>query len=194
MHSCNTFVSLRTSASFSYMGHLQKDAARQNKRGGITIHRTGEINHRSCRPPRISPLSMAVETLPSTSLPAESRIGYGPDSSGPYPIRSAEGRRGARRAQRPEFRLPPSPKTPASPFLNPEPCSLTPVPCSSTPVFLSSPSTPKNHPNSHQLNHINPKNSWHSSFPPTRTIKVRGKVPFKLWKSNRIPASITQMF
>jgi hypothetical protein len=37
---------------------------------------------------------------------------------------------------------------------------------------VSSLSTPQNPPNSHQLNHINPKNSWHSSFPPTRIIKA----------------------
>jgi hypothetical protein len=39
---------------------------------------------------------------------------------------------------------------------------------------VSSPSTPQNPPNSHQLNHINPKNSWHSSFPPPRIIKAVG--------------------
>jgi hypothetical protein len=39
-------------------------------------------------------------------------------------------------------------------------------------IAVSRPSTPKNPPNSHQPNHINLKNSWHSSFPPTRIIKA----------------------
>ena len=53
-------------------------------------------------------------------------------------------------------------------------CSLFSVPCSLFPVFLSSPSTLQNPSNHHPNNHLPPKNSWHSSFPPTRIIEVGG--------------------
>ena len=41
-------------------------------------------------------------------------------------------------------------------------------------IFLSSPSTLQNPPNQLHTNHLKLKNSWHSSFPPTRIIKSWG--------------------
>jgi hypothetical protein len=37
---------------------------------------------------------------------------------------------------------------------------------------MSSPSTPKNQPNSHPVNNFHPKNSWHSSYAPLDTINI----------------------
>ena len=39
-------------------------------------------------------------------------------------------------------------------------------------IRVSSPCAPKNPSNPHCANHFPPKNSWHTSFPPTRIIKV----------------------
>jgi hypothetical protein len=39
-------------------------------------------------------------------------------------------------------------------------------------IRVSSPSTPQNPPNQHQLNHFPPKNSWHSSYAPLDTINI----------------------
>jgi hypothetical protein len=39
-------------------------------------------------------------------------------------------------------------------------------------IPLSSPSTPKNPANHHPINHIPPKNSWHSSYAPSCIIEV----------------------
>jgi hypothetical protein len=42
-------------------------------------------------------------------------------------------------------------------------------------ILMSSPSEPKNPNNPSPINHFPPKNSWHSSFPPTRIIKSVSK-------------------
>ena len=42
-------------------------------------------------------------------------------------------------------------------------------------IPVSRPSNPKNRTNSHSFNHIPHKNSWHSSFPPSRIIKSVSK-------------------
>jgi len=39
-------------------------------------------------------------------------------------------------------------------------------------IRMSSPSMPENPHNQHRINHFPPKNSWHSSYAPTRRIKV----------------------
>src|SRR5208283_551351 len=48
--------------------------------------------------------------------------------------------------------------------------SLTPYPLPL--FFLSTPSTPKYFHNRHSTNYLRKKNSWHTSFPPSRIIKV----------------------
>ena len=49
--------------------------------------------------------------------------------------------------------------------------------------FLSTPSTLQNPPNPHPTNHFPHKNTWHTSFPPTRIIKV----VIKTQRPGRVP-------
>jgi hypothetical protein len=79
-------------------------------------------------------------------------------------FRSAEGRSGARSAERPNCRPPSRHKSPPLSF-----------PQNPQQIRMSTPSTLQNPPNPHPINHFPPKNTWHSSYAPTRRIKVGEK-------------------
>ena len=55
---------------------------------------------------------------------------------------------------------------------------------------VSSPCAPQKSPNPHRTNHFPPKNTWHSSFPPTRIIKVGGNMSRE--QSRLIPTLIAR--
>ena len=86
-------------------------------------------------------------------------------------FRSAEGRSGARSAERPNCRPPSRHKSPPLSF-----------PQNPQQIRMSTPSTLQNPPNPHPINHFGHKNTWHSSYAPTRKIKVGEKI-------RRLPAS-----
>ena len=80
-------------------------------------------------------------------------------------FRSAEGRSGARSAERPNCRPPSRHKSPPLSF-----------PQNPQQIRMSTPSTLQNPPNPHPINHFPAKNTWHSSYAPPRRIKVGEKI------------------